>query len=359
MIELSRHRNGIRVFNMVFTYYLSRSQRRSMRELFYGPQFAEIRTKLPDKVVTLEMAFRSHPDEKPRILKDLHDSLLPAIEVGILQLCPFSHKLVLQYLRNVFETDENAHVFLMKVVSCFTLMIQQRDDVIAGLHCIPHFPLEFQLQLFQSTKSDMKGFFKDQYQHAIVLDFMDCVDIDFKLIESAILQEYLKDLKTNLQDVYAKQIVLYTIVNTSSVLLTSLHAFSKKKASIKKNQKNHRDIEKRKRASAIFVYFLPKIVEYVEENARDCLLDQCSNQIIAHLIIMNMHEIIDSDDLASKTTFTSLADTQMKLHRLMISVLIQCNCNELVNDVVECDNEIGNKKRHAKESLRRNKKQKQ
>ena len=331
VIELSTHNNGIRVLNMIYRYHSKRRHRRSMREVFYGPQFALIRAERPKKEkLTLDMVFLSHPDKKPLILQHLHDSLLPAIEKGILQLCPFSNILALDYLENVSSADETARGFLLKVFSWLTPMSRHHEGTLLGLHCISHLPVKDIDTMLKSMMFAMGNYYQSRYQYLIVLRFMDCVGIDIELIKSAVLQEYLENLKTYLHHFYARRIVLYMIVNASNVLLKDRLAYFGGKEKVEIVLKNREKViqgnaEIRTRMRALLVHCLPKIMEFARETTRGCLFDVLSNEILMELIIMDMHELCDDSNLSGKGTFAVLSDLQTKLMHSIVAVLIKCN----------------------------------
>ena len=212
--KLIRHREASTIIDTLYTDYCNASQRASLIEEFYGPQFALFKTNAQQ---TLEEFLMSFPEKKESILRCMEATLKTIVDKGTLQYY-IVHRILWQFFRHA-EPKQIVNIFEILKEHLVEILHTNEGSRVA-MRCLSLGNAKDRKLMVKSMKSFVTKICKEEYGHWVMFRLFDSVD-DIVLISKSILQDIEKDILDIALDKYGSRILLYPFHHRSSKCIDS------------------------------------------------------------------------------------------------------------------------------------------
>ncbi|KAJ3387978.1 pumilio domain member 6 [Entophlyctis sp. JEL0112] len=182
--KLMRHRDASFVIEEAYSQFANASQRNSLMEEFYGPEFALFKSESGKSLQTI---LAENPSKKPAILKNMKEAISSFLEKSAANIGPHTiiHRLILDYLLllpspSAAETEAASGTYADRLIDLL------KDHLVHILHTSPGSRVA-QLTLLHATPKDRKYILKtfktlvsriacDQHGCTVLVTMHECVD---------------------------------------------------------------------------------------------------------------------------------------------------------------------------------------
>jgi len=202
--KLVRQKEASGVLEFIYHQFADSSQRSSLIEEFYGPQYTVFKAAISAK---LEDIFEQEPDRKFEILRYMKDSLMPLVTKDAIRFT-IVHKPMLDLL-TFAEGPMKADVIEALRDSIVHILHSFEGSRIA-MRCIWFGTKKDRKMIMKSFKTYVNKICMEEYGHLVLLAMFDVVD-DTVAVRKAILSEMIPHLLELMRNQYGRKVLLYLL----------------------------------------------------------------------------------------------------------------------------------------------------
>ncbi|KAJ3031731.1 UNVERIFIED_CONTAM: pumilio domain member 6 [Siphonaria sp. JEL0065] len=231
--KLMRHRDAAFVIEEAYSQFANATQRNSLMEEFYGPEFALFKAEVAKPLHTI---IAENPSKKAAIIKNIRETISSFLEKSAANIGPHTilHRLILDYLlllppptpyaapsgsataATPTEAPVSSSAFMVDLLKDHLVhILHTREGARVAQLTLLHSTPKDRKYILKTFKSLVPKIAKEQFGHGVLITLCESVD-DTVLVSKTILSELVKagegvNPGELLRDPYASRVVLYLL----------------------------------------------------------------------------------------------------------------------------------------------------
>eukprot|EP00112_Aurelia_sp_Birch-Aquarium-sp1_P011297 Seg2376.2 transcript_id=Seg2376.2/GoldUCD/mRNA.D3Y31 product="Pumilio 3" protein_id=Seg2376.2/GoldUCD/D3Y31 len=267
--KLVKQKEAAGVLEYIYHQFADASQRASLIEEFYGPQYAVFKAAIGRK---LEDIFEKEPDREQDILSHMKASLMPLATKDAVTFT-IIHKPLLEFF--TFARGSMRADMIEALRERIVHMLHTLEGSKVAMNCIWHGTKKDRKLIIKSFKTFVPKICMEEYGHMVLLALFDAVD-DTVAIKKSIISEINSKLEELIQNQYGRKVILYLLSPRGKQYFTPACITALEKGDENATSKKDNLTRQKELRSGI----LDALFKHLTENAESLIKDKSDCQIL-------------------------------------------------------------------------------
>ncbi|RDD40227.1 Pumilio-like protein 3 [Trichoplax sp. H2] len=277
--KLIRHKEAAEVLETAYNDYANASQRATLIEEFYGPEFAIFKSSAGR---TLNEVIAAEPNNKTKILKYMHDTLTPLLDRDVIKHT-LVHRALLEYF---YHADPKMKFEMIEAIrEALVYILHTEEGSKVTMRCIWFGTPKDRKVIIKSMKKYVTKICLEEHGHYAMLAIFDTVD-DTVLVRKALLSEVISNLNEISKNAYGRKVLLYLLSARDSRYFHPDVVKNLKEGDGNLHSKKDSSVRSQELQQAIS----EPLVQFITKNVKDLILDN-STAILVIAAVENVNDV--------------------------------------------------------------------